>query len=153
MNRWVWTAVALSAMALAPRASLASSRHKQPDVQIWPPPAAGTDQAGQAVEKPKPKPPPPDAGDPLALDPSLTGEDPDAIPNGPPPAPTPKKGPPDDPCNDVVASCREDCAISHSNDDTLHVKPGQPLPVTVCLRRCAHRYDTCEEQRDMGLRR
>ena|SRR5947209_20310209 len=136
------------AILLAIPLLVAAKKAKKPDVEIWPPPAPDTDQAG--VEKPKPKPQPPvDAGDPYALDPELTAP--------------PRSGPSldgkadqdddDDRCADTFDDCKEDCAVSHSQDDTLHVQRGKKLPVERCLSKCKKRYDVCEEQREAGFDR
>jgi len=123
-----------------------SKKRAHDQVEIWPPPAPGTDQAGQPVEEPKPKPePPPDAGDPYALDPELLQG-----PRSPRAAPTSAE-PIEDACADAYASCSEDCIVVHATDDTLHVKPGAKLPIAVCEGRCKQRLRICKEQKRVGI--
>ena len=135
---------------LWPVAAGASSKKKKrshDEVEIWPPPAPGTDQAGEVLPPPKPKPPPPsDAGDPYTPDPSVTD---DSLP----PTTTTSSNDEDDEdaCADAYSSCSEDCTVAHSNDDTLHVKPGTKLPIQVCEGRCKHRFNICKEQKRIGI--
>jgi hypothetical protein len=136
------------AIVLALPLLLAAKKHKKPEVEIWPPPAPGTDQAGEEIPKPKPQPKPVDAGDPYALDPELTAQPKSGPALDDQPA---KSGEAEDTCADAFDDCKEDCAISHSQDDTLHVQRGKKLPVEKCLTRCKNRLDTCEEQHEAGF--
>ena len=136
---------------LWPLCASAKSKKKAHDqVEIWPPPAPGTDQAGSVLPPPPPKPqPPPDAGDPYVLDPQLTDDSP-----APDAAPDPSKQDDDDAedaCADAFSSCSEDCIVIHANDDTLHVKPGTKLPIAICEGRCKKRLGICKEQKRIGI--
>lgn len=141
----------LIALALLwPLAAGAGSNKKKrahPDVEIWPPPAPGTDQAGSVLPPPPKAPePPPDAGDPYTLDP--------AVLNDQPPAPEPKPSDDDDAedaCADGFSTCSEDCIVAHATDDTLHVKPGAKLPIQICESRCRKRRSICREQKRVGI--
>jgi len=133
-------------------ASAGKSKPKKPDVEIWPPPAPGTDQAGNPEPKPEKKPAPePDAGNPLELDPELT-ESPSERPSHVDDAKPADDEPTPDRCDEDFDDCKEDCSIAHTNDDTLHVKPGQKLPVQKCVSRCKQKHETCEEQLQAGFK-
>src|SRR5947209_19013877 len=128
MKRWL-----LVLALLVPLAALADKAKKKPagnGVEIWPPPAPGTDQAGEKKPKPKPEPKPPEEPDGGVgeLDPAL------ATPTAPP---KPQAEPDDDDaaCDDAYADCKDDCAITHAPDDTLPVQKAKKAPGAKCPAR------------------
>jgi hypothetical protein len=56
---------------------------------------------------------------------------------------------PEDPCDAPFDECREDCTITHSNDDTS--KMGGRKPLVTCIARCNKARAACEERRSLGL--